>query len=337
MAAQPQTPGSDRPRAPETGAAQAGPARPEAGAARPEADSSLQAPLPKRVALLFRDAARDWSADGASARAASLSFYTLFSLSPLLLVAIAVAGLLYGRAAAEGEAMARLEQAMGPQAASAVATILGNTSSLGKGVLATAAGLVGVLLGASGVFANLQESLNRIWRVKPRSGGGVKGILYDRALSFSLVVGMGVLLLLSLAAATVLSALGETLARYLPFSGPVLQAMNFAVSFAMTAFLFAMLFRFLPDARVRWRDLWVGASSTALLFSLGRWLIGMYLARGSVSSPYGAAGSLVVLLLWIYYSAQVIFFGAELTRLYAERMGKGVQPTRGAERLAAAP
>jgi membrane protein len=300
-----------------------------AGASGP----SRPAPLPKRVALLFRDAAKGWIEDGASTRAAALSFYTLFSISPLLLVVIAVAGILYGRAAAEGEAMARLEQAMGPQAASAVATILENTSSMGKGLLATLAGLAGVLVGASGVFANLQDSLNRIWRVKPRSGGGLKGMLYDRTLSFSLVVGMGVLLFLSLAAATILAAVGETLARYLPFSGGVLQALNFAVSLAMTAFLFALLFRFLPDARVRWRDLWVGASATALLFSLGRWLIGLYLARGSVSSPYGAAGSLVVLLLWIYYSAQVIFFGAELTRVYAEKMGKGVEPRRGAGRL----
>jgi len=289
--------------------------------------------LPKRVALLFRDAAKGWVADSASTRAAALSFYTLFSISPLLLVAIAVAGILYGRAAAEGEAMARLEQAMGPQAASAVGTILENTSSMGKGLLATLAGLAGVLVGASGVFANLQDSLNRIWRVSPRSGGGLKGMLRNRAISFSLVVGIGLLLFLSLAAAAILAAVGEMLARYLPFSGPVLQALNFAVSLAMTAFLFVLLFRFLPDARVRWRDLWVGASATALLFSLGRWLIGLYLGRGSVSSPYGAAGSLVILLLWIYYSAQVVFFGAELTRVYAEKMGKGVEPRRGAERL----
>jgi membrane protein len=289
--------------------------------------------LPKRVAFLFRDAGKAWSADDASTHAAALSFYTLFSVSPLLVVVIAVAGLLYGQDTAAQESMARLRSIMGPQAAEAVKTILDHAGSKGTGVAATALGLLGVLLGASGVFGHLQGALNRMWRVRHGDGRGIQGLLRDRLLSFSLVVFMGFLLIASLAATTAISAMGETLSAYLPFSSAALQAINFGISLAATTLLFAVLFKFLPDGKVRWRDLWVGALATALLFSIGRFLIGFYLARGSVSSPYGAAGSLVVLMLWIYYSSQVLFFGAEFTRVFSERFGKGVEPRRGARRI----
>lgn len=289
--------------------------------------------LPRRIGLLFRDTARDWSADEASTHAAALSFYTLFSISPLLVVIIAVAGLFYGQDQAAAQAMDQVRGIMGPQATAAVETILRNTGSRGTGLMATAIGLMGVLLGASGVFGHLQGALNRMWRVRPKAGRGVKGLVRDRLLSFSLVVFMGLLLMVSLVATTALAAVGETLAPYLPFSSAALQAFNFAVSMGATALLFAILYKALPDARMRWRDLWAGAIATAFLFSVGRFLIGLYLARGSVSSPYGAAGSLVVLLLWIYYSSQVLFFGAEFTRTFAERFGSGIAPKRGAERV----
>lgn len=288
--------------------------------------------LPRQVGLLFKDAGKGWVDDGASNLAAALSFYTLFSISPLLVVAIAVAGLLYGEAAATGEALARMEAMMGPQAAAAVQTILANTADRGAGIVATVAGLVGVLLGATGVFGHLQRALNRMWKVRPRPGQGVMAMVRARLAAFCLVVVVGFLLLLSLAAATALSALGETLAGYLPFSSFALQAFNFGVALLVTAAGFAILFKVLPDGAIRWRDLWVGALGTAVLFSVGRWLIGLYLAHGSASSAYGAAGSMVLLLLWIYYSAQVLFFGAELTRAYAERFGEGVVPKRNAEK-----
>lgn len=290
-------------------------------------------PGPKRVALLFRDSARDWSEDDAATHAAALSFYTLFSISPLLVVVIAVAGFLYGQDTATRESLDRLQSIMGPQAAEAVKTMLDHAGSKGTGIAATALGLLGVLLGATGVFGHLQGALNRMWRVKPGPGRGIKGVLRDRLLSFSLVVFMGLLMIASLAATTAISAMGETLAAYLPFSSLALQGINFAISLAATSVLFAVLFKFLPDGKVRWRDLAVGAFATALLFSIGRFLIGLYLARGSVSSPYGAAGSLVVLMLWIYYSSQVLFFGAEFTRVFSERFGKGVEPRRGAKRI----
>lgn len=288
---------------------------------------------PRRVALLFRDSARDWSADDAATHAAALSFYTLFSISPLLVVVIGVAGFLYGQDTAAEQSLARLEAIMGPEAAGAVKTMLDNAGSKGTGLAATALGLLGVLLGATGVFGHLQGALNRMWRVKPGAGRGIQGLLRDRLLSFSLVVFMGLLLIASLAATTAVTAMAETLAAYLPFSSAAIQALNFALSLAATALLFAVLFKFLPDGKVRWSDLWVGAFATALLFSIGRFLIGLYLARGSVSSPYGAAGSLVVLMLWIYYSSQVLFYGAEFTRVFSERFGKGVEPRRGAVRI----
>lgn len=290
---------------------------------------------PKHVALLFRNAARDWSRDEASSHAAALSFYTLFSISPLLVVAIAVAGLLHGQDAATEQAMGRLREMMGPQAADAVRTILENTGPKRSGILATAIGLFGVLLGATGVFGHLQRALNRMWKVRSKPGRGIGGLVRDRLVSFGLVVFMGLLLLASTVAATAFSAAGEKLASYLPFSSAALQAFNFAISMAVTALLFAILFRFLPDGRIRWRDLWVGAFATAFLFSVGRFLIGLYLARASVSSPYGAAGSLVLLLLWIYYSSQVLFLGAEFTRTYAEEFGDGVEPKWEAEKVEA--
>lgn len=306
----------------------------ESHSRKPGGDRGPKAPgRLKGAGLLLRDSAKEWSADGASHHAAALSFYTLFSLSPLLVVAIGVAGLLYGQEAAREGALQYLTRMMGPQASASVKTMLDHSLTRQGGMLATALGLLGVVLGASGVFGHLQAALNTLWKVKPGAGRGLKGVLRDRLLSFGLVVFVGVLLLGSLAAATALSAMGETLTRYLPFSSVTLQAFNFGVSLCLTALLFAVVFKALPDASMRWRDLWVGAFATAFLFSIGRFLIGMYLARGGVSSPYGAAGSLVLLLLWIYYSSQVLFFGAELTRMYAERFGAGVVPRRGAERV----
>lgn len=289
--------------------------------------------VPGRIARLFRDAAKDWSADDAATHAAALSYYTLFSISPLLLVIIGIAGFFFGQDTAAEGSLARLESTMGPEAAEAVKTMLANTGSQGAGIAATALGLLGILLGATGVFGHLQGALNRMWRVRPGEGRGIKGLIRDRLLSFSLVVFMGLLLIASLAAATVVTAMAETLAAWLPFSSVAIQALNFGISLAATALLFAVLFGFLPDGRVPGRHLWMGAFATALLFSIGRFLIGLYLARGSVSSPYGAAGSLVILMLWIYYSSQVLFYGAEFTRVIAERFGKGVEPRRGAQRV----
>lgn len=282
---------------------------------------------------LLKETFSEWSKDKASRLAAALSYYTIFSVAPLLIIAVAVAGLVFGRAAATQQLVAEAQDLLGPQGAEAIRTLLENASRTGAGIMATVIGVGTLLVGASGAFAQLQDSLNTIWEVKPKAGRGIKGVLRDRFLSFSLVLVIGFLLLVSLVLSAALAAMGKYLAGVLPLSSALMQAFNFALSFAVTTFLFALIFKVLPDVRIRWRDVWIGAAVTALLFSVGRFLIGLYLGRSSVSSAYGAAGSLVVVLVWVYYSAQILFLGAEFTQVYATRFGRGLSPKPNAEAL----
>jgi membrane protein len=286
---------------------------------------------------LIQETFKEWSEDKASRLAAALSYYTIFSIAPLLVIAIALAGLVFGREAATNQVVGEIRGLVGEDGAQVIQTILQNASKTTSGVLATVIGIVTLLIGASGAFGQLQDSLNTIWEVKPREGRGIKGILRDRFLSFSMVLVIGFLLLVSLVLSAVLSGIGKYLADVLPMSSVVLQAINFTISLAVTSLLFALIFKVLPDAYIRWRDVWVGSVVTALLFSLGRFLIGLYLGRSSVSSAYGAAGSLVVVLLWIYYSAQILFLGAEFTQVYAGKFGKSIIPKPNAVRLKPAP
>jgi membrane protein len=286
---------------------------------------------------LIQETFKEWSEDKASRLAAALSYYTIFSIAPLLVIAIALAGLVFGREAATNQVVGEIRGLVGEDGAQVIQTILQNASKTTSGVLATVIGIVTLLIGASGAFGQLQDSLNTIWEVKPREGRGIKGILRDRFLSFSMVLVIGFLLLVSLVLSAVLSGIGKYLADVLPMSSVVLQAINFTISLAVTSLLFALIFKVLPDAYIRWRDVWVGSVVTALLFSLGRFLIGLYLGRSSVSSAYGAAGSLVVVLLWIYYSAQILFMGAEFTQVYAGKFGKSIIPKPNAVRLKPAP
>lgn len=286
---------------------------------------------------LIQETFKEWSDDKASRLAAALSYYTIFSIAPLLMIAIALAGLVFGREAATNQVVNEMRGLVGDDGASVIQTILQNASKTTSGVLATVIGIVTLLIGASGAFGQLQDSLNTIWEVKPREGRGIKGILRDRFLSFSMVLVIGFLLLVSLVLSAVLAGVGKYLSDVLPLSSVLLQAINFIISLGVTSLLFALIFKVLPDAYVRWRDVWVGSVVTALLFSLGRFLIGLYLGRSSVSSAYGAAGSLVVILLWIYYSAQILFLGAEFTQVYAGKFGKSIVPKPNAVRLAPAP
>jgi membrane protein len=282
---------------------------------------------------LVKETFSEWSKDKASRLAAALSYYTIFSVAPLLIIAVAVAGLVFGREEASRHLADETRDLLGPQGAEAIQTMLQNAGKTGAGLLATVVGIGTLLLGASGAFAQLQDALNTIWEVKPKEGRGVRGMLRDRFLSFSLVLAIGFLLLVSLVLSAALAAVGKYLAGVLPVSSALMQALNFALSFAATTFLFALIFKVLPDVRIRWRDVWVGAAVTALLFSIGRFLIGLYLGRSSVSSAYGAAGSLVVVLVWVYYSAQILLLGAEFTQVYASKFGMGMTPKPNAERL----
>jgi len=282
---------------------------------------------PKTAFALAKDTAKSWSEDKASRLAAALSYYTIFSIAPLLVLAIAVAGLVFGRDAASNQLFGEIRGLVGDQGAQAIQAMVQSMNQKGGGILATIIGIATLLIGASGAFGQLQDALNTIWQVQPKPGLGIKGFLRTRFLSFSMVLVIGFLLLVTLVISAVLSALGQYLEGILPIPPAVMQLLNFAISFGVTALLFTLIYKVLPDVTVRWRDVWIGGFVTAFLFSIGRYLIGLYLGRGSVSSAYGAAGSLVLILIWIYYSAQILFFGAEFTKVFAKRYGSPIQPS----------
>ena len=282
---------------------------------------------------LVKETFQEWQEDKASRLAASLAYFTIFSIAPLLIVVIAVVGAVYGRDAAQGQIVTQLQGLLGQDGAQVVQEMVQNASQPQSGTVATIIGIVTLLLGASGVFGALQDSLNTIWEVAPKPGRGIRQILHDRVLSFTMVLAIGFLLLVSLVVSAALSAFDQVIADALPGGDWVARGVNLAISFSVITLLFAMMFKFLPDAEVRWRDVWVGAAVTAALFTLGKFLIGLYLGNSSVASVYGAAGSLVVLLIWIFYSAQILFLCAEFTQVYAKRYGSGSQPSKNAIRV----
>lgn len=262
--------------------------------------------------------------------AASLSYYTLLSLSPLLVLAVAVAGIVFGEDAARGQIAHQLQQVFGAEAGDAIQAMIAHAKQPGSGVLGTIVGVVVLLFGASGVFGELQDSLNTIWEVSPKPGRGILGIVKDRFLSFTMVLGVAFLLLVSLVVSAGLAALGQWLSASVDGIEWAWQGVNFVVSLAMVALLFGLVFKVVPDVKVRWRDVWLGATVTALLFSIGKFLIGLYVGKAGVASPYGAAGSLVVIVVWVFYSAHILFIGAEFTQVYARATGAPIEPKRGA-------
>jgi membrane protein len=253
---------------------------------------------------------------------AALAYYTIFSIAPLLLIVIAVAGFAFGREAVQGQLTAQLSDLVGPEGAQAVQGLIASASEPKQGVIASVIGVVLLLLGATTVFGELQSALDRIWRVPaPPEAGGIWKLLRTRLLSFGLVLGLGFLLLVSLVISAALAALGSRWGSAVNGWEPLLQFINLAVSFALETGLFAMIYKLMPRARIAWHDVWVGAGVTALLFEVGKLLIGLYLGKSSVASGFGAAGSVVVLLVWVYYSAQIFLLGAEFTWVYAHHHG----------------
>jgi membrane protein len=280
----------------------------------------------RSLKALFVEAFTGWREHKASKMAAALAYYTVFALAPILVISIAVAGLVLGQDAAEGRIVGQLSGLIGSTSAAALEAMIAAARKPSSGILATIIGLATLLFGATGVFGELQDSLDTIWGVKPRPGRGLLGMLKDRFISFTMVLGIGFLLLVSLVVSAAISALGAWLGGLLPLPELVMQAINLGVSIAVVTVLFAMIFRVLPDVEIEWRDVWVGALFTAILFALGKLAIGLYLGKSSLSSSYGAAGALVVILVWVYYSAQILFFGAELTRAWAYQHGSRIAP-----------
>ena len=263
-----------------------------------------------------------WLDDYAPSMGAALSYYTLFSLAPLLLIVIAVAGMVFGRDAAQGAVLAQLGGIMGPEGAVAVEGMLKAAREPAKGVLAAVIGVVALLIGATAIFAELQSALDRIWRVPaPKHQSGIWYLLRTRLLSFGLVLGLGFLLMVSLVVSAALAALGQWWASSIQGWDVLLEILNFAVALAIFTMLFAMIYKIMPRARISWRDVWTGAAVTALLFTVGKVLVGLYLGRSALASGFGAAGSLVVLVAWVYYSAQIFLLGAEYTWVFANRRG----------------
>ncbi|MEO8924243.1 MAG: YihY/virulence factor BrkB family protein [Caldimonas sp.] len=271
---------------------------------------------------LVKRAVSAWSDDYAPSMGAALSYYTVFSLAPLLLIVISLAGLFFGADAARGEIFGQLRGLMGDVAAKAVESVLASVSRPTSGVIGTAIGVGVLLVGATSVFAELQDSLDRIWRAPARDrSGGLWRILRTRLLSFGLILGIAFLLMVSLVLGAVISALGHWWGDAFTGWEVLAQAINLALGFALTTTVFAMIYKLMPRASVRWHDVWLGALVTALLFTAGKFLIGLYIGKTGIASGYGAAGSFVVVFIWVYYSAQIFLLGAEFTWVYARTFG----------------
>lgn len=279
---------------------------------------------------LLKQTFAEWQEDKASRLAAALSYYTAFSLAPLLIIVIAIVALVFGQDAAQGEIVGQIQGLVGKEGAKAIETMIENSRKPAEGTIATIISVAILLFGATNVFNQLQESLNTIWEVAPKPGRGVKGIIKDRVPSFAMVLGIGFLLLVSLVVSAGLTAVSNYLGHLVPNLSVVWRVVNFLFSFGVITLLFAMIYRVLPDAKIAWGDVWIGAAITSLLFTIGKSLIGLYLGNSSVGSTYGAAGSFVVLLLWVNYSAQILFFGAEFTQVYANKYGSRIVPSKNA-------
>jgi membrane protein len=275
---------------------------------------------------LLQESYTQWSEAKPFQLAAALAYYTLFSLAPLLLIAIAVAGLAFGREATEHQILMTFQGLVGPQGAQAIQGLLHSASTPESGILATVIGIVTLLIGAGGVVGQLQEALNTIWEVEANPEGGLWHLLRARLVSFALVLGVGFLLLVSLLVSAALAAIIQVMRNALPGSEGFWQGLEFLVSLGFITLLFALIYKVLPNVKITWQNVWIGAGITALLFTVGKFLLGLYLGQKGITSAYGAAGSLVLVLLWVYYSALIFFFGAAFTKVYASLQSANARP-----------
>ena len=280
----------------------------------------------KQIWRLLKETFKEWNDDNASRLAAALSYYTIFSLAPLLIIAIAIAGAVFGDEAASGEIVKQIQGLVGKAGAEVIQTALQNAQKPDTRNFASIISIGVLLFGASNVFAQIQDALNTIWEVEPKPGRSFLLTLRKRFVSFAMVAGVGFLLLVSLIVNTALEAMLKYFNNLLPGFDWLWQVGNFAISFAVITLLFAFIYKFIPDAKIAWNDVWIGSAMTSLLFVIGKYLLGLYLGNSSFGSAYGAAGSLIVLLAWINYAAQIIFFGAEFTQVYASKYGSRIEP-----------
>jgi len=284
---------------------------------------------------LLKQTFSEWLEDKAPQLGAALAYYTVFSLAPLVLVLLAIVGLIFRNdpGGAWNKITEQMSYFLDKSAVEVVQNIAQKAAQPNKSLLATVIGILLALFGASGVFGQLQDALNTIWGVKVKPGGGVWGFLRSRFLSFAMVGGVCFLLLVSLTLESVLKGFSHYVQAVLPGGIVIAMAVYWIFDLAVVILLFAIIFMFLPDAKIQWRDVWIGAAMTAIFFAFGKWALGLYLGSGSAASAYGAASSLITLLLWVYYSSQILLFGAEFTQVYACRSGRGVAPDEYATRI----
>ena len=300
---------------------------------------NVKKPAMKRKSIwqLLKDTVVQWMEDQPFQLAAALSYYTLFSLAPLLIIAISIAGIAFGHEAAQNQIVETLKDLVGRESAQAIQEIVQNASSKPEsGIFSSVLGVLILLVGAGGVVGQLQTSLNTIWGVAPMAGQGIWGFVRQRFISFAMVLAIGFLLVVSLAASALLTTFTQFTSHLLGTTAFLAYGLDLVISFGFVTTLFAMIYKFLPDVRIEWRDVIVGAALTSLLFTVGKILIGIYLGTSGVTSTYGAAGSLITVLLWVYYSSLIFFLGAEFTQIYAREYGSGVVPAENAQPLAVA-
>ena len=290
----------------------------------------------KNVLSLLAETYNEWSEDNAPRLGAALAYYTIFSIAPLLVIVIAVVGIFWGNQSGQvrGEVLAQIQALVGPSGTATIEELLENMGrEESTGWFASVLGLAALLFGATTLFAQLRDSLNTIWGVQPDPDRTIWNLLIARVLSFGLILTVGFLLLVSLLLSALVSAFTDLVEGLAPGIQYLSQAAELLVSFGIATLLFALIYRYLSDARLAWRDVFVGAALTSLLFTIGKFALGLYLGSSATGSAYGAAGSLVLLLIWVYYSAQILFFGAEFTKVYARRYGTQVRPARHAVRV----
>ncbi|HVK53504.1 MAG TPA: YihY/virulence factor BrkB family protein [Burkholderiales bacterium] len=270
---------------------------------------------------LIKQSVNGWVDDGASSMGAALAYYTIFSLAPLLVIVIAIAGMVFGDEAARGALFRELAWLVGNNGAEAIEAMLKSSRDPDRAIFSVIIGAVTLFIGATTVFAELQTDLDRIWKSGELSPSGLWGFVRTRLLSFGMVLGIGFLLIVSLVMSAAVAGLAELLGGWFRDAEGLLQGLNFAVSFVVVTALFALIYKILPNVKIAWSDVWIGAGVTSLLFAIGKFLIGLYIGKSAVSSSFGAAGALVVLIVWVYYSAQIFLLGAEFTYVYAHEHG----------------